>query len=92
MDVQVGWGSTNWIYLSQDSDRWTAVVSAVMNLQLPENAGNFLTSSEPVSFSRRTLLHGRSKLAIQILIRGFNATDEIYKKISMEIILYYLIN
>ena len=25
------------------------------------NAGNFLTSGEPVSFSRRTLLHGVSK-------------------------------
>ena len=26
-----------------------------------ENAGNFLSSAEPVSFSRRVLLHGESK-------------------------------
>ena len=26
-----------------------------------KNAGNFLSSAEPVSFSRRTLLHGVSK-------------------------------
>ena len=32
-----------------------------MNLRVPWNAGNFLTSSKPVSFSRRTLHHGVSK-------------------------------
>jgi len=36
------------------------LVSAVMNLQVPWNAGNFLTSCKPVSFSRRTLHHGVS--------------------------------
>ena len=29
-----------------------------MNLRVPLNAGSFLTSREPVSFTRRTLLHG----------------------------------
>jgi hypothetical protein len=29
--------------------------------RVPQNAGNFLTSWKPVSFSRRTLLHGVSK-------------------------------
>jgi hypothetical protein len=33
----------------------------VMNLQVPYNAGNFLTSWKLVSFSRRTLLHGVRK-------------------------------
>jgi hypothetical protein len=36
-------------------------VNAVLNLGGPCNAGNFLTSREPVSFSRRTVLHGMSK-------------------------------
>jgi hypothetical protein len=36
---------------------WT-VVKAVMNPGVPQNAGNFLISLGPVSFSRRTLLHG----------------------------------
>jgi len=36
-------------------------VSAVMNLGVPRNAGNFLTSCKPVSFSRRTLHHAVSK-------------------------------
>jgi len=51
----------DWIGLAQDRDRWRTLVSAVMNLWVPWNAGNFLTSCKPVSFSR-TLYHGVSNL------------------------------
>jgi hypothetical protein len=34
----------DWIDVAQDMDRWRVVVSAVMNLRVPQNAGNFLTS------------------------------------------------
>jgi hypothetical protein len=45
MDLQeVGWEGVDWIDLAQDSDRWRAVVNAVMNLWVPKNAGNLLTS------------------------------------------------
>ena len=62
MDLQeVGCGYMDWIGLAQDRDRWLTLMSAVMNLRVPWNAGNFLTSCKPVSCSGRTLHHGVSK-------------------------------
>jgi hypothetical protein len=58
---EVGCGDMDWIGLAQYRHRWRALVNAVMNFLVPQNAGNFLTSYKPVSFSRRTLLHGASK-------------------------------
>jgi hypothetical protein len=41
--TEVGW-DMDWIDLVQDRYRWRALVNAVMNLRIRQNAGNFLSS------------------------------------------------
>jgi hypothetical protein len=41
MDVRVlGWEGVDWIHLSQDRDQLQAAVNMVMNLLVPQKAGN----------------------------------------------------
>ena len=62
MDLQeVGGGCGDWTELARDRDRWRALVSTVRNLRVPKMRGISWLAAEPVSFSRRTLLHGVSK-------------------------------
>ena len=44
MELRKWEGDMDWIDLAQERDRWWARVDAVMNLLIPLNAGNFLTS------------------------------------------------
>ena len=59
---EVGCGYMDWVGLAQYRDRWRTLVSVVMNLRVPWNAGNFLINCKPINFSRRTLHRGVSKL------------------------------
>jgi hypothetical protein len=45
MDLrEIGFGDVDWIHLARDRYTWRALVNTVMNLRIPLNAGNFLTS------------------------------------------------
>ena len=72
---EVGCGYMDWTGLAQDRDRWRKLVSAEMNLRVPWNAGNFLTSCKPVSFSRRTLHHGVSKYEWVSIVKSYKYSN-----------------
>jgi hypothetical protein len=45
MDLrEIEWGGVDWMHLAQDRDQRQALVNTVMNLWVPQTAGNFLTS------------------------------------------------
>ena len=41
---EIGWMGLHWINLAQDKDGCRAVVNAVMNLRVPQNSVNLLSS------------------------------------------------
>jgi hypothetical protein len=57
---EVGWMEWTGLTWLRTGTGDVVPVNAVMNLLVPSNAGKFLASLEPVSFSRRTLLHSVS--------------------------------
>jgi hypothetical protein len=41
---EIGWDGLDWIDLAEDREKWRTFMNAVMNIQVPLNAGNFLAT------------------------------------------------
>jgi hypothetical protein len=58
MDLrEIGWDDVDWIDMAQDRDQWRALVNTVLNLQVPSNAGKFLSGCPINGSSRKAQLH-----------------------------------
>jgi hypothetical protein len=57
---EMGWGDVDWIGLTQDRDKWRALVNVVMNVRVPYNAGRLSSSAKlhRVSSSLRCWIRG----------------------------------
>jgi len=59
--IMLRWIFRKWEGVVGTGWSWRALVSTVMNIRVPKMQGISGLAAEPVSFSRRTLLHGVSK-------------------------------
>jgi hypothetical protein len=59
MDLgEIGWDGVDWIELTEDRDRWRALVNTVMNLRVSYNVGKFMNNYATCGISRKTQIHG----------------------------------
>jgi hypothetical protein len=66
----IGWSGMDWIDLVRNRDQWRAVMNAVMNLRVPQNVAESLSSCTTGGFSRRAQRHEVSFLSAY-LSNGF---------------------
>jgi hypothetical protein len=69
----------NWIDLAQDRDQWRGLVNTVMKLQVPQNAGKFLSSCTTGGFSRRFRYRKLLLLCVDSPSDGLKAVTNDYK-------------
>jgi hypothetical protein len=45
MDImEIGCEGVKWTHLARDRNQWKCLINTVMNLQVPQNVGNFFTT------------------------------------------------
>jgi hypothetical protein len=63
MDLETGCEGVDWIHLAHHRNQWHALVNTVMNLLVPQKAGNYMRSWATISFMK---LNGYSNALYQI--------------------------
>jgi hypothetical protein len=51
--LDMRWSDMEWIDLAQDTDYWSALINTVMNVHVPQNAGQLVSRRETDGPSRR---------------------------------------
>jgi hypothetical protein len=62
--IKIGLGDMNWTNLAQGRDQYRVLVNVVMNFQVKNKIGKFLSSCVIGGFSRRPYLHGVGELLV----------------------------
>jgi hypothetical protein len=66
---EIRWQGVNWIHLSQDMEQRRALVNTVMNLQVPQKAGNSMTSCATIKVLK-------TDSSQQLLMTGWTCSHE----------------
>jgi hypothetical protein len=67
---KIEWSGMDCTRLAQDRDQWRALMNTLMNLWIPQNIWNFLSSWVAGGFSRRIQLQGVSYITSSLRLRG----------------------
>jgi len=64
--TETGLYGVEWIYLAHNKNMWWTLANAVMNHGDMQSVGNCFSSTETISFLRRSLLHGSMQCNVDL--------------------------
>jgi hypothetical protein len=74
---EIGWDGMDWIDLAEDRDQLRDLVNMVMNLRIPLNVENFMSSCTTGGFSKRAQLReGRESYYLAFQKNTFHTSKE----------------